>query len=575
MNMNENIISIRLLQTAFTSEHYPALFAGTKTHDPGLRLVAQLVPYTFDDKWIEQIVRSGLPEGYAGNLIDELPEMIAGARKKGFDEQFGGISKPERSSKADKILEAFADTGAELFHDPSDRAFVSIPLQSGGTLSFPVLSNDAERWLREVYYRATVKVVASQQLNDILATLEARARYEGQQHDIHQRYGRVDDEIYVDLGRRDGKVVRIAGSQWSTTYSCPIKFYRGAGFGELPEPQEDGDLYQLRDLLHLSTENFILVLAFALTAMSASGPYMCLLVEGEQGSGKSLLCEILARTIDPRAVPKFRLPDNERDLMIHAKERHLLVYDNASGMRAAMSDALCSLSTGGGFATRRLYTDDALQEFVASRPFIVNGISDVASRPDLLDRAVRVHLPSMTEETRRSEKRLMDQYHQALPHLLGSLFDCISCALGSEDSVEEPRTLRMADCAHWLSAAEQATGLPHGTFIEVLERNQTELVSDRIANDALVIALLALVEGEPFVGTMSELHRALSDNAALKDRSFPSTPQHLRRQIERLRPALRKVGLFIENGPRTKERRSVRVWLEGQDPATARDRRSC
>jgi hypothetical protein len=59
--------------------------------------------------------------------------------------------------------------------------------------------------------------------------------------------------------------------------------------------------------------------------------------------------------------------------MIQAKEYHLLVYDNASGMKGDISDALCTLATGGGLATRKLYSDDELQVFTASRPFIING----------------------------------------------------------------------------------------------------------------------------------------------------------------------------------------------------------
>jgi hypothetical protein len=50
--MSENVISIELLKTAFSSEHYPALFRGKQTHDAGLRFVAQLMPHTTDVDWI-------------------------------------------------------------------------------------------------------------------------------------------------------------------------------------------------------------------------------------------------------------------------------------------------------------------------------------------------------------------------------------------------------------------------------------------------------------------------------------------------------------------------------------------
>ncbi len=86
-------------------------------------------------------------------------------------------------------------------------------------------------------------------------------------------------------------------------------------------------------------------------------------MEGEQGSGKSLLCTIIKKIIDPSSVEKMRLPDSEQNLMIQAKDYYLLVFDNASGMKADISDALCTLSTGGGMAVRKLYTDAERQVF--------------------------------------------------------------------------------------------------------------------------------------------------------------------------------------------------------------------
>jgi hypothetical protein len=46
------------------------------------------------------------------------------------------------------------------------------------------------------------------------------------------------------------------------------------------------------------------------------------------------------------------------------------------------------LSTGGGFSTRTLYKNDEETIFSAKRPIIITGIGDVATRGDLLDRAL-------------------------------------------------------------------------------------------------------------------------------------------------------------------------------------------
>jgi putative DNA primase/helicase len=48
------------------------------------------------------------------------------------------------------------------------------------------------------------------------------------------------------------------------------------------------------------------------------------------------------------------LPRSERDLAIATGNAWVLAFDNLSGIRDWLSDALCRLATGGGFATRQL-----------------------------------------------------------------------------------------------------------------------------------------------------------------------------------------------------------------------------
>ena len=63
--------------------------------------------------------------------------------------------------------------------------------------------------------------------------------------------------------------------------------------------------------------------------------------------------------------PIRRLPREDRDLMISANNAFVLAFDNVSTIPPSISDALCSLATGGGFGTRELYTDDEEKLFDA------------------------------------------------------------------------------------------------------------------------------------------------------------------------------------------------------------------
>jgi hypothetical protein len=93
--------------------------------------------------------------------------------------------------------------------------------------------------------------------------------------------------------------------------------------------------------------------------------------------------------IDPNTAPLRALPREDRDLFIAATNGHVLAFDNVSGLPPWISDTLCRLATGGGFAVRQLYTDQDEILFDAVRPVILNGIEDIITRPDLADRRSR------------------------------------------------------------------------------------------------------------------------------------------------------------------------------------------
>ena len=77
---------------------------------------------------------------------------------------------------------------------------------------------------------------------------------------------------------------------------------------------------------------------------------------------------MLRSLVDPR-MPDLRAEPREiRDLAIAARGSWLVAFDNISHLPHWLSDALCRLATGGGFATRELYTDFDEALFDALRP---------------------------------------------------------------------------------------------------------------------------------------------------------------------------------------------------------------
>ena len=98
-----------------------------------------------------------------------------------------------------------------------------------------------------------------------------------------------------------------------------------------------------------------LAVSWLLAILRGRGPYPILALTGEQGTGKSLTADMLRSLLDPHTASLRSLPRDTRDLYVAAINGHVLVFDNLSGVSTEISDALCRLSTGGGFSTRALY----------------------------------------------------------------------------------------------------------------------------------------------------------------------------------------------------------------------------
>ncbi len=131
-----------------------------------------------------------------------------------------------------------------------------------------------------------------------------------------------------------GRVVVIKPGEVVITTESHASFLTADGTDALPVPDlNPGNVFpEFQNLLSLSDENFHRFIAFLLVCLMTNGPYLILLLEGEQGSGKSFLNWIIKVLIDPSHAPKLRMPDNERDLMVLAKNIYLLLFDNVLGI---------------------------------------------------------------------------------------------------------------------------------------------------------------------------------------------------------------------------------------------------
>lgn len=462
----------------------------------------------------------------------------------------------------------------DLFHSADGTALADILINEHRE-TWPVRTKGFRRWLARQFFEQTGGAPSSEALQSALNVIEAKAHFDGPERPVFIRVGGLDGRLYLDLGDEAWRAVEIDATGWRVIDKPPVRFRRAAGMQPLAVPITGGSVETLRAFLNVqSDQDFVLVVAWALAVLRNKGPYPALVLSGEQGSAKSTFSAILRALLDPNTAPLRALPREDRDLFIAASNGHVLAFDNVSGLPAWISDTLCRLATGGGFAVRQLYTDQDEVLFDAARPVILNGIEDIVTRPDLADRAVFLTLEPIPEDRRRPEAELWASFDAERGRILGVLLDAVVEGLRRLPDTRLPKLPRMADFALWASACETAIW-PAGTFWAAYCGNRDEAVEGVIDADPVAAAVRAvMLERTEWTGTASDLLGALGEAAGeriAKSKTWPDSPRALSGRLRRAATFLRKIGIEVsferEGRART---RIIRITAGGADSAPER-----
>ena len=508
---------------------------------------------------------AGLLDGMSdGEVLDILgPSDAVDRRNKRNDDyniteskQSSGTRRPTHA----QLLIAIAGT-ADLFHTPAGDAYATMPVD-GHAETWPLRSRGFTGWLRRAFYRAQGRPPNAQALTDALSFLEAQAQFEGDQHPVFLRVGEYDRRIYVDLVNDRWEAVEVSREGWRVVAEPPVRFRRARGMLGIPHPVGGGSLADLRQFVNVQIDDWPLIPAWLVAAVRPRGPYPALVLQGEQGSAKSTTARLMRALLDPSAAPLRATPRSEQDLMIALTNGWVMAFDNLSRLPDWLSDALCRVATGAGLSARQLYTDADEVIFAGQRPVILNGITDIATREDLRDRALLVTCPPLSETARLEEAVMEEAFAAAHPRLLGALFDAVSVALRNLDTTVLTAKPRMADFARWVTAAEPALPWQSGTFLATYAGNRQMAVEQSLEFDPIGPAVRQLAEERAWDGTVGELLEALRglvDDRVRDGREWPQHPRALTNRLHRVMPALRHVGVLVEFGKRTKRGRAVTI----------------
>jgi hypothetical protein len=505
----------------------------------------------------------------AGHTLDELSVLNAApAQAQPIEHESEDGKKTKRSITTELVQIALA--GTELFTTPGDQVAYAAFEIDGHREVWPLRSRGFKTWIARRLYEESkgTKTASAQAIADALVTIEGAAMFEGAVRQVYLRVAHHNGRYYLDLADDRWRAIEIGPGGWRVIAQPPAYFRRTRGTLPLPEPVPGGSLDPLRDLFNIGSEDDAKILiAWIVAALRPAGPYPVLDLAGEQGSAKSTTARALRSLIDPGEPMIRAAPKQERDLAIAVSNAHALVLDNLSDVQPWLSDALCRFATGGGWACRQLYTDDDQILIDAMKPIMINGIEELALRPDLKDRTLAVVLPTIEEDDRVEEGEFWHRFEQARPAILGALLDVVAAGLANLPKVKLRRLPRMADFARWIAACEPALGWEPGSFADLYTANRTTLGELAIeANETIrMIRDNAVCHGEhESIGSLLDKLRLLcgDDRANLKE--LPKTPRALGGLLRRYAPELRTAGLEVVFGKKTRTGWPVTIKERGR-----------
>ena len=463
--------------------------------------------------------------------------------------------KKTRKSTADMLLEYANESGVIVFKDEYGAGFAAIAID--GRQEIHGLNSKMFRlWLQRLWYQKTEKALQSDALRMVQQTLQSQAAFGGDIKPLSLRAAcGIDGAFYYDLGDPSWAVVRIDDDGYEVKPAGPILFRRRANTGAQVRPSSKGlGLWAFLDhvnIKHPSDQRLLLV--YLCLCCVPDIPRLVLVAHGEKGAGKSFLLRLVRRIVDPAALEIQSLPHDKNEMALTLASSSFVGFDNVDHLQAWQSDAICCASTGGGVKKRELYSDDDEVILKFKHSVALCGVSNVVSRPDLMDRALLIELARIDPADRKTESEIEADFEKSRASILGDVFKTISAARKILPTIRARNLPRMADSARWGAAIAEALGIGAEQFFEDIAANGASANDESIRANPVALAISLFVadrpswEGSPALLLVELRNIAGQEAIDTASRSWPSSADALGKKIRFVKSNLADAGILLES----------------------------
>jgi hypothetical protein len=480
---------------------------------------------------LEQLLKLPL-----GSVVDE-PEPEP-------EQQTSAATRLVELAQADYVL-GITDTDDAYGVHP-DRPHIALMLRGG--------KSGLRATLSRAYFAENRSAVPQQALADACATLEGFAM-EVEPRPVSLRVAQGDDDVvYVDTANNEGHVIEFSGGAYKIRDDAPGVLFRRTKLTAampVPIPGDDG-ITALWNFIPISLADRPLILAWLVHALiQPDVAHTILLLHAEHGSAKTTITRFLVNLIDPSPAPVRKAPRDADAWVVAASASWVVALENLSGVIPLwLSDCLCRASTGDGDVRRELYSNSDVAVFSFRRVVVINGIDVTVTQGDLADRLVRVNLPRIKEDDRKTDDEIAAAWSSAQPAIFGALLTLAAQVQQRIRAIDVPRLPRMADFAKVLACVDEVLGtegLAH--YREQCRRLAADTLDDPfIAEivrrryaciDNTSAEILAAIEGAIRSDDDSDYWRA--------PKGWPTSAREVTNQLTRHAPAMRGQGWTVED----------------------------
>jgi energy-coupling factor transporter ATP-binding protein EcfA2 len=460
-------------------------------------------------------------------------------------------------SQSDKLIKLASSY--KLFHDDSGEAYAWVNNEV-----IPIRSRQFKQLLAKMLWDIESKVPNTDTLSQALNVIEAKAIFEGECTKLYNRIAKHGGALYYDLTA--GKAVKITENGWEVANNFPILFKRYAHQQKQVEPKKGGDIKKLQKFFKIQDKQIILLLSYLIVCFIPNFPSPILIIIGPQGSGKTTICKLLKKLVDPSKTEEVSiLPKDQNELIQKLVHHRICFFDNVAKLSDWVIGIFSQVCTGTGFSKRKLYSDEDDILWQLQHSIGLNGLTIPTSRADFLDRVIIFHLERLKPTERQEVERLLNEFEREKSFLLGAIFNTLSETLKFYPSIKLTSLPRMADFAHWGAAASLALGYSPEDFIEVYNQNIQSRTEEIVLSNTLIQSVLNFMAGKSeWRGYINEAYEQLK-RVACKiypvtsssipptrlDETFPRHPNKLRNALEEHRVILSEYRIEFTIGKHT------------------------